>query len=84
MDAQVAELVTYFQVQKSPGPRPILWVGAGASAAAGYPTLARLEALLREHMPGETRTGFELIDAYIQRYSKTQQARPVLLSIAGG
>jgi hypothetical protein len=70
MDAQSADLVTYFQHQKSPGPRPILWVGAGASAAAGYPTLAKLDELLREQMPGETRTGFDLIDAYISRYSK--------------
>ena len=51
------------------GPKPILWVGAGASAAAGYPTLWQLEEQLRARLPGVDKTGFALIDAYLDAWS---------------
>jgi hypothetical protein len=55
-----------------PNPLPILWVGAGASAAAGYPTLAKVEAYLRTRLPGATAaTGFALIDEYVTEYGST-------------
>lgn len=49
---------------------PILWVGAGASAAAGYPTLAAVEKHLRESLPGSAASGFALIEEYVTEYSR--------------
>ena len=37
---------------------PVLWVGAGASAAAGYPTLGQLEQPARAAAPGGGAVGF--------------------------
>lgn len=53
---------------------PILWVGAGMSAAAGYPTLSGVEMRLREWLPGIEKSGFDLIDAYVEKYSEANLA----------
>ncbi len=49
--------------------RPILWVGAGMSIPAGYPSLSQLAERCRRgslvDLP-ETLTGFELIDAFVE------------------
>lgn len=70
-NAAADKLTLFLERYRKNGPHPILWVGAGASAAAGYPTLGQLEELLRKELPGETATGFELIDRYIADYSET-------------
>jgi tetratricopeptide (TPR) repeat protein len=70
MENAVAELVRFLEMFREHGPLPILWVGAGASAAAGYPTLWQLEELLRKLLPGSTKTGFELIDALVEECGK--------------
>lgn len=71
MENAVAELVRFLEMFREHGPLPILWVGAGASAAAGYPTLWQLEELLRKLLPGSTKTGFELIDALVENFGPT-------------
>lgn len=62
------------------GTRPVLWVGAGASAAAGYPTLATIDRELRQHMidrgfVGHDADGFELFDAYMSATSRTDMSK---------
>lgn len=52
-------------------PLPLLWVGAGASAAAGYPTLGQLESYFRVHLPGSTNTSFALIDEFASTFGTT-------------
>src|SRR5260370_29021486 len=50
-------------------PLPLLWVGAGASAAAGYPTLNQLRKALQDELclaEGES----DPIEAYVQRFSR--------------
>lgn len=64
-------LIEFLETFRPHGPLPILWVGAGASAAAGYPTLWQLEEQLRKRLPGSTKTGFELIDAFVAKYGPT-------------
>ena len=49
--------------------RPVLWVGAGASIAAGYPTRDQLAAAIREDADSELPAGLglhALADAYIR------------------
>ncbi len=72
MVAQALLLLKRFLAKSAaPQPKPILWVGAGASAAAGYPTLWQLEEKIRAELPDTDKTGFELIDAYIEEWSPT-------------
>jgi tetratricopeptide (TPR) repeat protein len=50
-------------------PLPLLWVGAGASAAAGYPTLNQLRKALQDELSlaeGES----DPIEAYVRRFSR--------------
>ena len=70
IDAQVQELGDFLQRYRERSVHPVLWVGAGASAAAGYPTLGQLEQLLRAQLPGVEQSGFALINAFIARYSE--------------
>ena len=70
-DSAVDQLVRFLDRYRKSGPRPVLWIGAGASAAAGYPTLAKLESLLRKELSGATETGFALIDRYLREYSES-------------
>ena len=70
IDAQVQELGDFLQRYRERSVHPVLWVGAGASAAAGYPTLGQLEQLLRAQLPGVDQSGFDLINAFIARYSE--------------
>ncbi len=64
----VEALLLFLDKFRAPSPRPILWVGAGASAAAGYPTLWQLEAKLRAQLPGSTETGLALVDAFLAEW----------------
>ena len=68
--AQVQELGDFLQRYRDRGVHPVLWVGAGASAAAGYPTLGQLEQLLRAQLRGVDKSGFALVDAFIEQYSE--------------
>ena len=68
IDAQVQELGDFPQRYRERRPHPVLWVGAGASAAADYPTLGQLEQLLRAQLRGVDKSGFALIDAFIEHY----------------
>jgi hypothetical protein len=79
-----AEALTRFlQLYQPKGPLPILWVGAGASAAAGLPTLAMLEERLRQALFNCTATGFELIDAFVKEYGEASMANQ-LQTLLGG
>jgi SIR2-like domain len=68
MQAAVDSLVFFLNMFRAPGPRPILWVGAGASAAAGRPTLGQLDAHLRSRIPPSASTGFALVDEFVAEY----------------
>lgn len=68
--AQVQELGDFLQRYRERGVHPVLWVGAGASAAAGYPTLGQLEQLLRTQLQGVDKSGFALVAAFIEQYSE--------------
>ena len=68
--AQVQELGDFLQRYRERGVHPVLWVGAGASAAAGYPTLGQLEQRLRAQLRGVDKSGFALVDAFIEQYSE--------------
>jgi hypothetical protein len=68
--AQVQELGDFLERYRARSVHPVLWIGAGASAAAGYPTLGQLEQLLRAQLPGVDRAGFALLDALIAKYSE--------------
>jgi hypothetical protein len=70
IDAQVQELGNFLQRYHARGVHPVLWIGAGASAAAGYPMLSQLEQLLRAQLPGVDKAGFALLDAFIAQYSE--------------
>lgn len=74
MEQAVSALVGFVEMFRINGPRPILWVGAGASAAAGYPTLWQLEELLRKHLSDCTESGFALIDAFVSELGLTTLA----------
>lgn len=65
MTPTALDSLTHF-LEMFQNPRPILWVGA--SAAAGYPTLAQLEAHIRTRLPGSTKTSFGLFDEYVATY----------------
>src|SRR5690242_5992036 len=79
----VEALTRFITLRQQSGPLPILWVGAGTSAAAGLPTLATLEEQLRHKLPGCTATGFELLDAFITEYSRAD-LRNKLKTLLGG
>ena len=64
------ELGDFLQRYRERGIHPVLWVGAGASAAASYPTLGQLEQLLRAQLRGVDKSGFALVDAFIEQYSE--------------
>jgi tetratricopeptide (TPR) repeat protein len=68
--AQLRELGDFLQRYRDSGVHPVLWVGAGASAAAGYPTLGQLEQRLRAQLRGVDKSGFALVDAFIEHYSE--------------
>ncbi len=70
MPAAIDSLALFLDMFRAAGPRPILWVGAGASAAAGYPTLGQLEAHLRTRLPASTSTAFALVDEFVAAYGK--------------
>lgn len=70
MDEAVRARVRFVELYREAGPLPILWVGAGASAAAGYPTLWQVEKILRQRLPDSKKEGFELIDEFIDEYGE--------------
>lgn len=74
LEKAVQTLRRFLELYRVNGPRPILWVGAGASAAAGYPTLGQIETILKQSLPGETQTGYALIDVFIEEYSRNDLA----------
>jgi tetratricopeptide (TPR) repeat protein len=67
----VEALSLFLRRNHETGSLPILWVGAGASAAAGHPTLGQLEAAARKWVPGSTAAGFALFDAFVAETSPT-------------
>lgn len=71
MRAAVDELVHFLEMFGTSGPHPILWVGEDASAAAGYPTSDELLGVLRQHMPGSTKTDFEMINELVAMQGAT-------------
>lgn len=74
-DEQADKLEQFLSRYRKTGPTPILWVGAGASAAAGYPTLAKLAEILRKELPGTDADAWHLVDAYVAEYSQADLAR---------
>jgi tetratricopeptide (TPR) repeat protein len=65
-----AKLIHFLQFYADPKkPLPILWVGAGASAAAGYPTLNQLKKSLQEDL-ASLEGGGDPIESYIQQFSR--------------
>ena len=82
IDAQVQELGDFLQRYHTRRVHPVLWVGAGAGAAAGYPTLGQLEQLLRAQLPGVDQTGFALIDAFLAQYSEADRSLELQQHIA--
>ena len=76
VEQAIGALKRFFARASSPNPKPILWVGAGASAAAGYPTLWQLEEKIRAELPGIDKTGFELIDASPETSGKSSVSAP--------
>lgn len=70
IETQVEDLSRFLEHYRQRQLHPILWVGAGASAAAGYPTLGQIEGLLRAELPGVDLEGFALMDAYLAAWSK--------------
>lgn len=70
-DEQAGKLAQFLSRYRKTGPAPILWVGAGASAAAGYPTLAKLAEILRQELSSTETDGYRLVDAYVAEFSPT-------------
>jgi tetratricopeptide (TPR) repeat protein len=75
VDLQVEKLVSFLSNALETGGSPILWVGAGASAAAGYPALGKLEEILRQRLPGVEGDAYHLVDAYVDEYSRADLAQ---------
>lgn len=75
IDEQVQRLELFLSNYLETGPAPILWVGAGASAAAGFPALGQMEKILRKRLPGVDADAYHLVDAYVDEYSKADLAR---------
>ncbi len=70
-DPQIAELTSFLEhYQDDVDLHPILWIGPGASEAAGYPTATQIEALLRKRLPGSEATGPALAEAFVDRFSE--------------
>jgi len=70
--AAAAERERYFRSSQRDTLLPILWVGAGASAAAGLPALPALENALREDLGGSKAEGPALLDEYIEEFSESK------------
>ncbi len=68
-EEQAGKLAQFLSRYRKTGPAPILWVGAGASAAAGYPTLAKLAEILRQELSSTETDGYRLVDAYVAEFS---------------
>lgn len=68
----VEKLVRYFETQKRNDQPVGLWVGAGVSAAAGIPTLAAIDKVLRSDLGDSAATleGFALLRAYRAEYGQ--------------
>lgn len=64
IESQVETLRAFLDQSCSSGRCPVLWIGAGVSAAAGYPTLAGIETLLRPRLPDSFASGFALVDEF--------------------
>ena len=71
IEKQVEDLSPFLGHYREVGRDPILWIGAGASAAAGYPTLAGIEAVLRKRIPDCKESGWGLIREFTDRFSRT-------------
>jgi tetratricopeptide (TPR) repeat protein len=63
------EFIHFLQHYAANGPLPVLWIGAGASAAAGYPTLNQLKSILQEEL-NSPQTEDDPIESYIQQFSR--------------
>src|SRR6185436_1231570 len=75
VDLQVEKLVLFLSNSLESGSAPILWVGAGASAAAGFPALGKLEEILRKRLPGVAGDAYHLVDEYVEEYSRADLAQ---------
>jgi NAD-dependent SIR2 family protein deacetylase len=71
---QTEELVTFLEHYRDLRLKPVLWLGAGASAAAGYPTLAGIETILKKRLPASRATGFDLIADFTAQFSRADLA----------
>jgi hypothetical protein len=68
-DIPAAQFIRFLQHYVPSGPLPVFWIGAGASAAAGYPTLTQLKRIIQEEL-GDSRREGDFIEAYVQHYSR--------------
>jgi tetratricopeptide (TPR) repeat protein len=71
IEKQVEDLSLFLEHYRDVKLDPILWIGAGASAAAGYPTLAGIEEVLRKRIPDSKESGWGLIREFTDRFSRT-------------
>jgi len=67
-------LAGFLEQNRDGGLHPILWIGAGASAAAGYPTLAGIEVFLRQKLPGSREAGFALVADFVAELGESELA----------
>jgi hypothetical protein len=75
-------LADFLEQNRDGGLHPILWIGAGASAAAGYPTMATIEAFLRPRLPDSREAGFTLIADFVAELGEAELARVLDESVA--
>lgn len=68
-------LIPYLKSLLEDGLRPVAWIGAGASVAAGFPTLATLAQRLRQRLENDLdpkADGYAVLDAYVAENGKAR------------
>ncbi len=62
----------FLKIFEETGPHPILWVGAGASAGAGVPTLAEIVKELKKSLSTDVGSEpFVVIEAFVGEFAET-------------